>query len=75
MLIEFKAKNYKSFEQEMVLSLRPVFTQKGLDYSIISNKALCSSVIYGPNCAGKSNIIEAMTTLKDFLLTGQIPKF
>ena len=28
------------------------------------NKGLCSSVIYGPNAAGKTNIIEVMDTLE-----------
>ena len=51
----------------------------GLDYSIsetkIKNKvykSLCSSVIYGPNAAGKTNIIGAMDTFKNIVLRGHI---
>ena len=60
MLIEFTARNYKSF-QEMAFSMKPAPKQKGLDYSILTQKignkvyrGLCSSVIYGPNASGKT---------------------
>lgn len=35
-------------------------------------KALCSSVVYGPNASGKSNIIGAMDTFKKIVLRGNI---
>ena len=38
MLLEFKAKNYKSFKEELVFSLVPAPKQKGLDYSILEEK-------------------------------------
>lgn len=71
MLLEFGVSNYKSFKDRMLFSMVPALKQKGLDYSILTEvinkktfKALCSSVVYGPNASGKSNIIGAMDTFK-----------
>ncbi|MGD6731586.1 MAG: AAA family ATPase [Pleomorphochaeta sp.] len=79
MLLEFKTSNFKSFKDEIVFSLIPAAKQKGLDYSIINKqignknyKAVCSSVIYGPNAAGKTNIISAIDTFKQIVLRGHI---
>ena len=79
MLLEFKAKNYKSFKDELVFSMIPTPKQKGLDYSIIEEqigkkkyKGLCSAVIYGPNASGKTNIIGAMDTFRSIILKGNI---
>ena len=79
MLLEFRASNYKSFKDEMVFSLIPVKNQKGLSYSILKEtvhkktyKGLCSAVIYGPNAAGKTNIIGAMDTFKSIVLRGNL---
>lgn len=79
MLLEFRATNYKSFKDEFVFSLIPAQKQKGLDYSILKQKiggktykGLCSAVIYGPNAAGKTNIIGAMETFKEIVLRGNI---
>ena len=79
MLLEFKTENYKSFAEEMCFSMTPAPKQKGLDYSILSAKigakvykGLCSAVIYGPNAAGKTNIIGAMDTFREIILRGNI---
>ncbi len=79
MLLEFKTKNYKSFKEEMCFSMIPAQKQKGLDYSILKQKvgrkiykSLCSAVIYGPNAAGKTNIIGALDTLKNIVNRGHI---
>jgi AAA15 family ATPase/GTPase len=79
MLLEFKATNYKSFKEELVFSLVPAPKQKGLDYSLLkvhagkkSYSGLCSAVIYGPNAAGKTNIIGAMDAFKSIVLRGNI---
>lgn len=79
MLLEFRCKNFKTFREECVFSMVPAPRQKGLDYSILSRtidgkeyKALCSSVIYGPNAAGKSNLISAMDTMRLVTLAGHI---
>lgn len=79
MLLEFKCKNFRSFKDELCFSMEPNSRQKGLDYSIQTTdiggdhyKSLCSAVIYGPNAAGKTNIISAMDTLKKIILRGNL---
>ena len=79
MLLEFKTSNYKSFvdEADFVMSAAP--KQKGLDYSVCKEtiggkavKGLCSSVMYGPNASGKTNLIGAMDVLRAIVLRGNI---
>ena len=79
MLLEFRMGNYKSFKEETIFSLTPAPKQKGLDYSILTErsgkiqyKALCSAVVYGANASGKTNIIGAMDTFKSIVLRGNI---
>lgn len=78
MLLHFEVQNYKSFRQKMVFSLVPK-SRTGLEYSILHRSigkrdysALCSSVIYGPNASGKTNLIGAMDTFKKILIRGHI---
>lgn len=79
MLLEFRAKNYKSFKEELVFSMIPAPKQTGLDYSVIHEdigtgnyKGLCSAVIYGANASGKTNIIGAIDTFKSIVLRGHL---
>ncbi|MDR0307437.1 MAG: ATP-binding protein [Chitinispirillales bacterium] len=87
MLLKFKVKNYKSFVEDTIFSMEAAPKQSGLDYSLFSEKVrervdgkvnqrtikgLCSSVIYGPNAAGKTNIIGAMEVLRSIVLRGDI---
>lgn len=79
MLLEFRASNYKSFKEEFVFSMVPAPKQTGLDYSVqktkVKNKeykSLSSAVVYGPNAAGKTNIIGAMDTMRAIVLRGNI---
>ena len=79
MLLEFKAQNYKSFKEELVFSMIPAPKQTGLNYSVLKEKVgskqyrgLCSSVIYGPNASGKTNLIGAMDAFKSIVLRGNI---
>ncbi len=79
MLLEFRTKNYKSFVDETVFSLMAAPKQTGLDYSVFTKKikskkfkGLCSSVLYGPNATGKTNIIGSMDTFRAIVLRGNI---
>ena len=79
MLLLFQTKNYRSFENKMTFSMEPAPKQKDLAYSVLKKevkgkvkKALCSSVIYGPNAAGKSNVIGAMDLMRQIVLRGNI---
>ena len=79
MLLEFETENYKSFKDRVKFSMVPAPKQKGLDYSILHKKiqkkeykALSSAVVYGPNAAGKTNIIGAIQSFKNIVLRGNI---
>lgn len=79
MLLEFKVSNYKSFCEEASFQMTAAPKQKGLDYSLLKArykrtilKGLCSSVIYGPNASGKTNIVGAMDTFRAIVLRGNI---
>lgn len=84
MLLEFKTKNYRSFKDTATFSMQPAPKQTGLDYSVQTEqivqkegklkemKGLCSAVIYGPNAAGKTNLIGAMDTMRAIVLRGNI---
>ncbi len=79
MLLEFKVENYKSFLEEVTFSMVAAPKQSGLDYSLLKEKVkgklvkgLSSSVIYGPNAAGKTNIIGAIDVLRAIIVRGNI---
>jgi len=79
MLLEFRTKNYKSFVEETKFSMIAAPKQSGLDYSLLKKKVkgkiikgLCSSVIYGPNASGKTNIIGAMDVFRAIVLRGNV---
>lgn len=79
MLLEFKIKNYKSFLEENTFSMTKAPKQSDLNYSLlhetIDNEeyiGLCTSVIYGPNASGKTNIIGAMEVFKSIIKKGTI---
>ena len=70
MFIEFTVKNYRSIKEEQVLSM---VKAKGNELeesnSFLPNAPssvplLKSSVIYGPNAAGKSNVIKALMEME-----------
>ncbi len=79
MLLEFTTSNYKSFAEEAAFTMRCAPKQSGLSYSIFKeklgskiNKIVCSSVIYGPNASGKTNLLGAMDTFRSIVLRGNI---
>lgn len=80
MLLEFRAKNYKTFRDELSLSFVPSPAVDELPYSVLEGAAeggarvrgLCSAVVYGPNAAGKTNVIGAMGAFKSILLRGHL---
>ena len=79
MLLSFSCKNFKSFKNEAVLSMVPEKRLSELRYSILNEKidgknlsALSTSVIYGPNAAGKTSLINALSCFKRIVLRGNI---
>ena len=73
MLIEFTVKNYRSIKQEQSLSM---VKAKGDELELSNTfqpeapgttSLLRSAVIYGPNAAGKSNLIRAMMEMESIV--------
>ena len=79
MLLEFKFKNFKTFQKETLFSMTPANKIKDIEYSVLKTKigkkeykVLSSAVIYGPNASGKTNIISALEVFKSIILKGNI---
>ena len=79
MLLSFRCKNFKSFRKEAILNMVPEKRLTELKYSILNDKigrknisALSTSVIYGPNAAGKTTLINALSCFKRIVLRGNI---
>jgi len=75
MLIEFSVTNYRSFLTPQSLTLTANTSTELLEEntfaSPVSNlpRLLRSAVVYGPNAAGKSNLIQAIAFMKGFVLS------
>jgi len=75
MLIEFSVTNYRSFLKTQSLTLAAntatELQEKNSFVSPVSNlpRFLRSSVVYGPNASGKSNLIQAIAFMKSFVLS------
>lgn len=69
MFIEFSVTNFRSIQERQTLSLAASPDSKHLRQNVISGadenmRLLRSAVIYGPNAAGKSNLLRALETLR-----------
>lgn len=67
MLTQFTVKNFKSIRDEATLDMQAVGISEHTDRIIKVDETesyLPVSVIYGPNGGGKSNVLEAVNTLK-----------
>ena len=78
MLLNFSCDNFKAFQDGFSFNMIPTDCTE-LKYSILREKigsktysALSASVIYGPNAAGKTSIIQAMSCLRQIILRGNI---
>lgn len=78
MLLSLQIKNFKSYRDLSEFSMKSDRTEDLKDSLLTyadgntQRKCLCSSVIYGPNAGGKSNIIKALDILKEIVLIGNI---
>lgn len=79
MLLNFKCKNFKSFKEGFEFQMEPESRMTELKYSILEEqinrkkiRALSASVIYGPNAAGKTSIVNAMSCFRQIVLRGNI---
>lgn len=78
MLLTFKGSNFKSFGDSFEFNMVPERISE-IPYSILKEKvggktarALSASVIYGPNAAGKTSIINAMSCFRGIVQKGTI---
>lgn len=75
MLIEFSVTNYRSFRQTQTLSMTANTSPDLLAENTFSAavkglpRLLRSAVVYGPNAAGKTNLIRAISEMKAFVLS------
>ena len=79
MLLNFSCDNFKSFKDGFQFNMIPEKRMKELNYSILTEEAagkteagLSVSVIYGPNAAGKTSIVNAMSCMREIVLRGNI---
>lgn len=79
MLFKFECSNFKSFRDGFEFSMVPESRLTEIKYSILTERigkknaqALSASVIYGPNAAGKTSIVNAMSCFRQIILKGTI---
>ncbi|MBF0629099.1 MAG: AAA family ATPase [Magnetococcales bacterium] len=75
MLIEFTVKNYRSIHEPIVLDLSPAQNIRRLPENCFDTKLssqprrlLRSSVVYGPNASGKTNLVRAAHFMRNLVL-------
>ena len=76
MLIEFKVANFRSIREQQTLSLVASNADKSLNGCVIERplpglaglRFLKGAALYGANASGKSNVIQAMGFLRDFVV-------
>ena len=70
MLLEFRVKNYRSIRDEQTLSMIASSDKEFADSHLMStglktlDKVVRSSVVYGPNASGKSNLLRALAFMR-----------
>lgn len=78
MLVEFRTKNFRSLRDEQVLSLA---TSKDTTFENTHTmatgikaipKLLCSTVLYGANASGKSNLIKALQCMRKVVVESAV---
>ena len=80
MLLRFSVSNYKSFDEEVSLSMfagaSKAFPEHTLKLSLCSvdKHILKSSLLYGANASGKSNFIHAMAFAQELIVHSTRPK-
>ena len=79
MLLNFTCDNFKSFRDGFQFNMVPEKRMKDLEYSVLAENigdqtetGLSVSVIYGPNAAGKTSIVNAMSCMQQLVLRGNI---
>ena len=83
MLIEFNVSNFMSIKEKQTFSLVASKNQELMDSHTFdvrlssvqsSMKLLCAAAIYGPNAAGKTNLLEAIRVMRRIVLKSALEK-
>ena len=71
MLVNFTFKNFRSFRDEMTLSMEAASIQELADAVVktCGEDLLPVAVMYGANSSGKSNVLKALKAMRDVLLS------
>lgn len=79
MLLNFSCDNFKCFRDGFNFNMTAENRMKDLSYSLLKEEidgrkinGLSTSVIYGPNAAGKTSVVNAMSCLRQIVLRGNI---
>lgn len=71
-LLQFTVGNYRSFHQARTFSMVPNSIQDNPKGCVVAEghyKYLTTAAVYGANSSGKSNLIAALATMKDMVLS------
>lgn len=75
MLIEFRVSNYRSFRDTQMLSMVAGSGKEHIETHTFDagipnfDRVLASSVIYGPNAAGKTNLLRGLQFMQSTITT------
>ena len=75
MILEFSVTNYKSFKNKTTFSMVTDDSDKTQEqncFEMDKTTLLKSAVMYGANASGKSNFMEAFSTMKEIIILWQI---
>lgn len=76
MLLQFAVRNFRSFNEEVVLNMMPAKSRIHRDHVVASNDggrkapALPIAVLYGANASGKSNLLNAIAFAQHLIVNG-----
>ncbi|MCK5034289.1 MAG: ATP-binding protein [Candidatus Sabulitectum sp.] len=78
MLISFTVSNYLSFKDETILNMMPGKSDSMKNHLLVdtankSTELLPFAVMHGSNASGKSNLIAALSFMKNLVLRGVVP--
>ncbi|WP_461205021.1 AAA family ATPase [Clostridium sp. DL1XJH146] len=74
MLVNYEFSNFRSFKDKTSLSMKAGL-QRTLNENLIKendSRIIPSTVIYGANASGKSNIIMSLAVMKEIILSGSL---
>lgn len=78
MLIQFSVSNFTSFKDEVLLNMIPAKSRTMKDHIISDDngksiEVLPLATIYGANASGKTNLVKAISFMKNIVLSGTRP--